>query len=63
MKQFQDYETISQKLMNGECPPEVFLALVGWISPKPVLTVLNPAGAARSVEGKCREDDGDADVS
>lgn len=30
LEQYKDFETISEKLMKGECPEEVFLALVGW---------------------------------
>jgi hypothetical protein len=38
LKEYRDYETISEKLMKGECPPEMFLLLVGWASGEPVST-------------------------
>ena len=59
LKQYRDYETISEKLMKGECPPEVFLALVGWATGKFVpitnneasfVTNATPSSESRSYE-------------
>lgn len=34
LKQYKDYKTISELLMEGKCPPDVFALMVGWVSGK-----------------------------